>query len=342
MIENMMLDKIQIDVNSKKPKYRQLADSISNYIANEETAIQERMPSVKQFSKKLELSRETVFKALNILSEKGIIVSSDRRGYFIAKTDVDIDVRVFLMLDKMTAFKEKIYDGLRNDLKENSEVDVFFHHGNTKIFVSLLQQNLTAYTHFVVTTFFDEDVSDILNSIPDRKLIILDRIETSIENQHSQVFQDFENDIYDSLSEVSEKIKKYEVLSLVAPATAPHRLPVIKGFERFCAEFKFKGTIIDHNEISEISSGSLYILIGSKDDDLVKIIKYCRKNNFQLGTEIGVISYNDTQMKEILEGGITVISTDFEHMGKRAAEIIKMKEMTIERNPSKIIVRTSL
>ncbi len=74
----------------------------------------------------------------------------------------------------------------------------------------------------------------------------------------------------------------------------------------------------------------------------MKIIKFCRKNNYTLGDEIGVISYNETQLKEILEGGITVISTDFFKMGQRTAEIINNNETIIEVNPSEIIVRNSI
>lgn len=55
------------------------------------------------------------------------------------------------------------------------------------------------------------------------------------------------------------------------------------------------------------------------------MIKLAKKKGYELGKEIGLISYNDTAVKEILEGGITVISTDFEMMGKAAASVILNK-----------------
>lgn len=338
-----MLDTIEITINDKTPKYIQLANAMEMYISNGNVSLNEKIPSVKKFSEKLNLSRETVFKSFNILAEKGIIVSSNRRGYFIAKTDVDINYRVFFMMDKMTSFKEKIYDGLRERLGKKGEVDVYFHHGNLKVFEALIDQNLSSYSHFVIITFLSEGVGKILNKIPEGRLILLDKGESSIKIPHSQIYQDFQSDIFDSLSKVSKSIEKYHEIFLVAPADSPHREPIIKGFLEFCNSFDFKNfTVIDDNNIGQIHRGVLYILIGIKEDDLVKIIKYCRNNKIKLGEDIGVISYNDTQMKEILEGGITVISTDFLKMGQRAAEIIQNNETVMEKNPSDIIVRKSL
>ncbi|MNI94025.1 hypothetical protein D3C73_1520620 [compost metagenome] len=67
-----------------------------------------------------------------------------------------------------------------------------------------------------------------------------------------------------------------------------------------------------------------------------------KKHGFTLGDDIGLISYNDTDVKEILEGGITVISTDFWAMGNAAAEAILQKKILNERNPTQVIIRKSL
>lgn len=337
-----MLDFVEITENSTTPKYKQLADAMEMYIANGNMEINEKIPSVKTLSDKFNLSRETVFKSLNILSEKGILVSSNRRGYFVAKTEIDLHYRVFFMMDKMTPFKEDIYNGLRKSLGDKAEIDIYFHHGNVKVFETLIDQNLPSYSFFVIITFLNGNVSNILNRIPNGKLILLDKQESKLAIEHSQIYQDFESDVYQFLLEALEKIKNYERIILVAPNSAPHREPIIKGFQRFCSETRTNNYTIDHNEIDTIESHAVYLLIGAKDDDLVKIIKHCKKNNLILGKDLGIISYNETQMKEILEGGITVISTNFEYMGKRTAEIILSKELVHEKNPSKIIIRKSL
>jgi len=61
-----------------------------------------------------------------------------------------------------------------------------------------------------------------------------------------------------------------------------------------------------------------------------------------MANEIGIISYNDTLLKEIVEGGITTISTDFNAMGKRLAEMILNNENLKIENPNRLIVRRSI
>jgi hypothetical protein len=47
-------------------------------------------------------------------------------------------------------------------------------------------------------------------------------------------------------------------------------------------------------------------------------------------------------MYEIIENGITVISTDFAMMGQQAAEFVKSREKIQEVIPARMIVRNSL
>jgi len=54
----------------------------------------------------------------------------------------------------------------------------------------------------------------------------------------------------------------------------------------------------------------------------VNLIKNCRAAKLKLGKDVGIISYNDTPLKEILSDGISVISTDHARMGETAARLI--------------------
>ena len=69
------------------------------------------------------------------------------------------------------------------------------------------------------------------------------------------------------------------------------------------------------------------------DKSLLRIIKKMKSQNMTLVNDIGVISYNDTLLKEIVEGGITTITTDFNEMGKRLAKMILNKEQDKVENP---------
>ena len=79
-----------------------------------------------------------------------------------------------------------------------------------------------------------------------------------------------------------------------------------------------------------------------EDRDLILLIKSVKSQGLVLGQDVGVISYNDTMFKEILEGGITTISTDFKTMGVNLAAMILNKENLKLENPTHIIIRKSL
>jgi len=61
-----------------------------------------------------------------------------------------------------------------------------------------------------------------------------------------------------------------------------------------------------------------------------------------LGEDIGLISYDDTPIKEILAEGISVISNNFALMGERAAQMILSREKGRFVNESRFIERKSL
>jgi DNA-binding LacI/PurR family transcriptional regulator len=75
---------------------------------------------------------------------------------------------------------------------------------------------------------------------------------------------------------------------------------------------------------------------------LVSTIKFARAGKLKIGKDIGVLSFNDTPLKEVLENGISVISTNFFRMGSLAAELILEKRRLKVRNEFSFIRRNSL
>lgn len=333
---------LQINHTSSQPKYLQLADAITLQIKEGNMGINEKLPSVNKLSRNLNISRETVFKALNFLSEKGIVESSNRMGYFVKKTNVVGELRVFMMLDKLTYFKEQIYQSIFQKISEYGEIELYFHHHNFQLFETLITSNLNNYTHFVIVTFLREDVSIVLNKIPPHKRIILDCYEPGLEGSYTMIYQDFATDIYEHLLEAELQLRKYQQLILVASPELYHATQIIKGFKKFCKKHQFSGNIVPYINPDEFVKGNVYITLRFNDQDLVDVIKYTRQHDWKLGQDIGLISYNDTPVKEILEGGITVISSDFEFMGHTTAEYIISGEIRTVANPSKLILRKSL
>ena len=108
----------------------------------------------------------------------------------------------------------------------------------------------------------------------------------------------------------------------------------------FCAHNGIQNKIIDTLNDRELFKGELYIVLDDKN--LIRIIKRIKDEHLTLAKDIGIISYNDTLLKEIVEGGITTISTDFNLMGERLAEMILNNEFAQVENPNSLILRKSL
>lgn len=327
---------------SQRLKYLQLVDHILHLIETDQLHIGDRLPSLKQFEQQFNISKETVLKGLNHLLEKGIIESVYRKGYYVRKKSVEHTFRIFLLLDKMNIMRDKFYHTFFESTKDIADIDIYFHHHNAKVFEKLILENLNSYTHFVIAAYLKEDVNDILNHIPASKRIMIDFDQPHLQGQYSSIYQDFKLDIFDALTKVISKLKKYKQLVLIVPEEAFHAHLVIDGFLQFCQEHHFPYTIQHDISSTNFKKGNTYITFSRYDTDDVKLIKLARKKKYQLGKDIGLISYNDTDVKEILEGGITVISSDFEAMAHSVAATIEQKKTIRQRNPTKIILRQSL
>jgi len=242
----------------------------------------------------------------------------------------------------MNVMRDRFYHTLFDRLQETATIDIYFHHHNFKVFENLIRENLSNYTHFVVATFLKEDPAAVLNLIPAQKRLIIDYSHPDLEGEYSNVFQDFEHDIYDGLSQLQAQLQKYRKLNLIAPHEATHARHVVDGFLRFCMEQGYRYAVEHEVEAGSFKKGNAYITFSRYDTDDVALIKLARAKGYKLGKDVGLVSYNDTAVKEILEDGITVISTDFEAMGKAVSDAIVNRKTVVQRNPTRVIVRHSL
>jgi DNA-binding transcriptional regulator YhcF (GntR family) len=320
----------------------QLVEYINNQIETEVLKINDRLPSLNQLNKQLNMSKETILKGLTYLSEKGIIESEYRKGYYVKKKNQYQQYRICMVLDKMNILRDRIYQSFVETIHDFGEVDVYFHHHNFKVFEKLIDENLNNYTHFVITTFFKENTLEILNRIPAGKRIILDFNEVQLEGDYTCIYQDYQSDIEECLTELLPQLKKYSRLVLVSPKEAFHAKSVISGFENFVHKFEKNYTIISQIDGFNVSQGDAFVTFSKYDQDDVAIIKLAHEKSWKLGKDIGLLSYNDTAVKEVLEKGITVISTDFNMMGEEAALSILNREIVKIRDKAKIILRKSL
>jgi hypothetical protein len=122
------------------------------------------------------------------------------------------------------------------------------------------------------------------------------------------------------LGEGIDLIRKYESIHLVFPAQEHYPVYIRRGFQIFCQVHGLKFSVIDRLDAARVKKRQAYVIIS--DDDLYRFIKICRAENWHAGKDVGIVSYNESPVKEILENGITTISTNHDEIGRIAAEMI--------------------
>ncbi len=329
---------VNIEPVSSKPKYRQIIDSLTNAIERKQLAKGDKIPSINQICAEFSLSRDTVMMAFNELKAKGILLSRPGKGYYVASTDVYHEEKIFVLFDELNAFKEDLYNSLINTLKNKANVEVYFHHFNYKVFKNLLLESVGNYTSYVIMPATFDNTSHLISKLPNDKVFILDRLKTELKN-YPVVYQDFEQDFYDALVEGKNLLKKYRKLVFVNPGgKEPEQRNA--GFKKFCCEHSCNYEIIKSLEGVRPGLYEAYFL--TSDRDLVELVKIAKGYKYKLGKKFGIVSFNDTMLKEVVAGGITTISTDFVEMGKRLALMVTEHKGGKIKNPSKLVVRNSL
>jgi DNA-binding transcriptional regulator YhcF (GntR family) len=329
---------IQIDDSLGVPKYRQIINSIYTAISIGELKLGDKIPSLNQICTEFELSRDTVMVAFNELKAKGIINSIPGKGYYINSIEINVDQKIFLLFDELNTFKEDLYTSFLNSLDNKSTVDIYFHHFNYQVFKDLISESAGKYTSYVIMPATFDYTADVIGKLPKEKVYILDRLKDDLVD-YPVVYQDFEQDVYDALIEGFELLQKYNNLIMIFPGGKEPEGRML-GFQRFCNEKGFKSEIIRNLTNKEMKAGEAYFV--PSDRNLVRLVKMAAEKNFELGKDVGIVSFNDTVLKEVVAGGITTISTDFQLMGQTLARMIQERSSEKNRNHSSLIRRNSL
>jgi len=327
-----------IDETAGVPKYRQLINCVCQAIEQGILSKGEKIASINQICGELSLSRDTVMLAFNELRERGIVNSVPGKGYYIERTDLNFDKQVFLLFDELNVFKEDLYNSFLERMDEKTIVDIYFHHFNYHVYKELIESAIGKYSAYIIMPATFNKSIDIIRQLPSDKVYILDRLKEDLAD-YPVIYQDFGQDVYDGMMAGRDLFCKYQKMIMVFPGgKEPEQR--ITGFKRFCSENNLESEIIRSVEKRNVQKGEAYIV--ASDRSLVRIVKNAAAMKLELGKDVGLVSFNDTMLKEVVAGGITTISTDFVQMGKTLAEMVLNHSNIQIENPSKLIVRKSL
>ena len=335
---------ITIDPDSPVPKYKQIISIVTQAVKSGALKRDDQLPSINEMSESNYLARDTVEKAYNELKERGVIKSVRGKGYFVQSASSS-KIRVLLLINKMSSYKKIVYYSFLKALGDSAVVDVYIHHHNALLFKEIMEESRGKYTYYVIMPHFYEetdkiDVKQILQEIPENKLVLLDRDYPDLPGEYLAIYQDFEKDIFRVLEGAEDLLEKYDELVLVFNVDGNYPLEILRGFRSYCISYKKEFRIINSTQEEVVSKGVAYIVL--EDTYLADLIKGVRMSKLQLGEDVGVISYNETTLKEVLAEGITVITTDFETMGNTAAALLLDGKRIKVKNPFTMIRRKSL
>ena len=201
----------------------------------------------------------------------------------------------------------------------------------------ILQNASGRYSAYIIMTWDHAEIPGILAKLYPNKVVIFDFMNPAW-GEYSYVIQDFEKSLYDNLAQAVEKIRKYHSVSFVCPDSANHPPQAKDAFRKFCREYGINGQVC--NQPGEAIKGKAFLVVDDKH--LIELVKRARRENLQIGSDLGIIAFNDYPMKEVLEGGITVISPDFAKMSKLIANSIKKREKIRSLVEPQMVMRNSL
>lgn len=334
---------LNIDFHSANPKYLQLANCIINAISDGVLKKDEILPSINELSFEFEISRDTAEKGYKHLKKIGVLGSVPGKGYFVKKTDVDRQLKIFLLFNKLSPHKKIMYDSFVASLGDTATVDFYIYNNDFSLFKKLLANNTNDYDYYVIIPHFmegGENAAEIINSIPKEKLVLMDKLIPGVTGQYAAVYENFEKDIYETLEQANPHLEKYHTIKLIFPEYTYYPKEIVKGFRRFCQQYAFTAKTVHNIADEPINEGEVFINL--MEDDLVTLIERILASNLIVGKDVGVISYNETSLKKIILNGITTMSSDFQMMGEKTAQQILERSNEHFAVPFRLTLRASL
>ena len=336
-----MLGNIKIDRKNKIQIYLQIAKQISSQIDKGVLKKEEPLPSINIFSERFSVARDTAERAYKELKKHGYITGVNGKGYFVVGKK-EKKIKILFILNKISSYKRIIYYSFLKTLGNKAQVDLQIHHYNPLVLKDILDTHLGKYSYYVLMPHFElnlkkESWMKQVKRIPVNELVVLDKSIPEMKENIS-VHQDFKRDIHDALTTAKDLFTKYKGITLILPEHSNHPPEIKEGIAEFSKENRKIFKTVSNADNLPLAKGMVYMVI--TDDHLAVIMKKIKKAGLRIGKDIGIISFNETELKDLMD--ITVISTDFEQMGQTAAQLILKNQFKQIRNPYKIIKRGSL
>lgn len=321
-------------------KHEQIINGVIEAIDHEFLKVGDQLPSINVMVEEVGYARKTIVNAYEELKDRGLVESKKNKGYFIISKETHQRKKVALLMYAFERFQEAFYNTLRAELGESVQIDVFFHHSNLQVFESILTNIYGKYGIYVIAPIEDAGVAEQLKRIPPEKLVIVDR-NLDIGDQYNYVTQEFQDSTKRLMLELLPRIQSFNKVVLFFRSDRDYPEGVLEAFYQLVGENNLNAEVQNQYQPGSVQAGSLYIFIS--DSDMWNILLDCRNQSLGIGTDIGLLSFNDHIMKDLIFDGITTISTSFTDMARETAvRITDMGNPKAVTIPTRLVRRNSL
>jgi len=338
---------ITVNTRIKHSIYKQIVEQVERGVRDGSLTPGEQLPSMNVLADKYDISRETVKKAYGILVEKDIIEPRHGKGFYVRDLASGAKTEVLVILDNFSVYKQITYTAFAQTLGPEADITILNHNQNPDLLEYFLDSHLDNFDYYVIAPHFpntetvQKRVTRLLSRIPVRKLILIDHIQHGLRGRFGAVYQDFENDICEGLSQGKADFSRIRRLKVLTLPQSLYGASICKGIERFALDNSL--SVEYYSGLPEtVEPGDAFIILNSQlDSGLVGLSRMIQESGLEIGKGVFIVSYNEYPMNELILGGLTTVSTDFPEMGRTAARMILDKKMNQIHNPFRMTRRRS-
>jgi DNA-binding transcriptional regulator YhcF (GntR family) len=312
-----------VSPDDRSPKYRQIIAGVRRAVASGALPLGSPLPSINTLCRDYGISRDTAVKAYAALEKDGVISALHGKGFFTAADKKSLGaVRALMLLDSATLFKEEMFNGALGALPKNAGLSLFFHNRSADTAAALLRRFGGACDFAGIIPpgeKFGPELISVIKELESRGARFFGLDTQAADLPLPGAYQDFAGSFAAALSPAVSDIRRFKHFSLVIAEPQNHIIKDLRrGFRDFCGSVGVESRV---NPKKAPERAALYLVID--DRHLAAMVKEGLKTGLQPGKDYGLISYNDTPLKEIICGGLSVISTDFSGIGRRFADFVK-------------------
>ena len=303
-------------------KYQQVVNAVIDDIEGGLLSIGDRLPSINEACLDWYISKDSVKRAYETLSQLGLITSVQRKGYFISGKANRRLQRVLMITGQLTESVKQLHASIAHQAGEGVLIDICTYNHHQDLLCQLIEKHLGNYHYFLLMPHLNgisASTIQCLRNLPGNQLILVGSQWREVVQHGHQIEYGSEKVLYDALESKLSVLKKYSKLNLVLPNLDFFSSDYIRAFKQFSIKYSFDFQLIDELTDEDIYTNEAYFVTDSAD--LIRLVDYSQLHSLRLGRDLGIVSFTENEYSRLLAGGISVISHPSAELGRMIAQI---------------------